>query len=266
MTYQRWNMAYSTEAVRVYFVGTAGAGKSALTQAFRLWMDEQGFSSMTVNLDPGVEEPGYAPDVDIRDWVSVADVMHDQGLGPNGAQIACADMAALSFGEISEVIESFRTDYIFIDTPGQIELFAFRQASDVFLDAFQSGHPIIVFVLDPALARTPAGLVSLLMLSSSVQFRFAVPLELVLGKADLLTDEEKETVTAWSINPERLLGALETGEDMRSVAAGEFLKAMETLGMHKTPICVSSADMTGIEDLYNTIQQLFMGGEDLGSD
>jgi GTPase SAR1 family protein len=255
------------DPVRIYFVGTAGSGKTTLTKAFKLWMDEHGFSSITVNLDPGAESLGYAPDVDIRDWVTVHQVMEEQGLGPNGAQIACADIAALKFKEIAKVIDGFRADYIFMDTPGQIELFAFREASNVFVDAFSAGESIIAFVLDPAIARNPAGLVSMLMLSASVQFRFARPLELVLGKADTLSEEATETLLAWCNTPELLMNELSAGDmDMRAVFASEFLKAMEALGTHRTPIPISGQEMTGIDDLYNTIQQLFFGGEDLSSD
>lgn len=256
-----------SDPVRIYFIGTAGSGKSTLTQAFKLWMDEHGLSTITVNLDPGVESLGYSPDVDIRDWVSVKEVMEEQGLGPNGAQIACADMAALSFPEISDVIEGFRSDYILIDTPGQIELFAFRHASDIFLNAFRTGNSALFFVLDPVIAKTPTGLVSLLMLSSSVQFRFNVPIELVLGKADIMSEPERETILNWCSNSEALLDELGQGEmDMRSIAATEFLNAMESLGAHRVPVPVSGTEMFGIEDLYNTIQQLFFGGEDLRPD
>lgn len=255
------------DPVRIYFVGTAGSGKSTLTKAFKLWMDERGLSTITVNLDPGVEETGYTPDVDIRDWVSVSDVMENQGLGPNGAQIACADMAALQFPEISKTIEEYRADYILIDTPGQIELFAFREASRIFLDAFTSPNAIIVFVLDPAVAKSPAGLVSLLMLSTSIQSRFQAPTELVLGKSDLLEEEELETIIDRCQYPERLINDLELeGMEMQEVAATEFMRAMEALDVYRRPLPISGLETEGIEDLYNTIQQIFFGGEDLRPD
>lgn len=255
------------DPVRIYFVGTAGSGKSTLTKAFKLWMDERGLNAITVNLDPGVDELGYTPDIDIRDWVSVPQVMAEQGLGPNGAQIACADIAAIQFPEIANVIQEFRADYVLIDTPGQIELFAFREASSVFMNAFPSPRNMIVFMLDPSVAKKPAGLVSLLMLSSSIQFRFDAPMDLVLGKADLLEDEEAENILAMASDSYRLQDALDQGGmDMRAVSATEFLRAMENLGIQKIPKLVSSQDMFGIEDLYNTVQQYFFGGEDLQSD
>ncbi len=254
------------DPIRIYIVGTAGSGKSTLTQAFKLWMDQQGYNAITVNLDPGVEELGYTPDVDIRDWVSVPQVMAEKGLGPNGAQIACADMAALRFPEISNVIEGFRSDYVLIDTPGQIELFAFREASAVFLNAFSSDDNVIVFVLDPTVAKTPAGLVSLLMLSSSIQFRFDTPMELVLGKCDLLEPEEAERILEHCGNTDSLLFALGDNMNMRSVAAIEFLRAMDSLGVRMVPKPVSSLEMTGLEEIYRSVQLITRGGDDLSSD
>ena len=36
----------------VYFVGTAGSGKSTMVGAFRKWLDDNEIDSCTVNLDP----------------------------------------------------------------------------------------------------------------------------------------------------------------------------------------------------------------------
>ena len=73
--------------VNIYFVGTAGSGKSSLVYAFQQWMTLEGLDCITINLDPGAEFIPYVPDIDIRDWVKVSEVMEDYGLGPNGAQM-----------------------------------------------------------------------------------------------------------------------------------------------------------------------------------
>ena len=112
----------------VYFIGTAGSGKSTLTNNFKEWMRLRGLDAITVNLDPGAENLPYEPDVDICDWISLKEIMDSYGLGPNGAQIACADMLALNTSDVKKSIESFKSDYIIVDTPGQLELFVFREA------------------------------------------------------------------------------------------------------------------------------------------
>ena len=53
----------------VYFIGTAGSGKSTLTHCFQQWMNNQGLDAITVNLDPGAENLPYVPDVDIKELI-----------------------------------------------------------------------------------------------------------------------------------------------------------------------------------------------------
>lgn len=91
------------EEIFIYFIGTAGSGKSTLAHNFNQWMKLRGLDTIIVNLDPGAENLPYEPDVDIRDWISLEDVMKTYELGPNGAQIACADMIALDITDIKKV-------------------------------------------------------------------------------------------------------------------------------------------------------------------
>ena len=125
------------EEIFVYFIGTAGSGKSTLTANFQSWTKLRGLDSIIVNLDPGAENLPYEPDIDIKDWISLKEVMETNELGPNGAQIACADMIALNTDDVKKSIESFKTDYVFIDTPGQLELFVFRESGKYTIEFFQ---------------------------------------------------------------------------------------------------------------------------------
>ena len=112
--------------IHIYFVGTAGSGKSTLTHAFNEWCHRQGYDSIAVNLDPGVKKIPYSPEIDVREWISLEEVMKEYNLGPNGAQIVCADMLALNVKELEERLGEYRVDYVLFDTPGQLELFVFR--------------------------------------------------------------------------------------------------------------------------------------------
>lgn len=46
-------------------------------------------SCFYVNLDPAAEDFSYEPDLDIKDLISLEDVMEEMGLGPNGGLIYC---------------------------------------------------------------------------------------------------------------------------------------------------------------------------------
>lgn len=253
--------------INIYFVGTAGSGKSTLVRAFKEWMTLQGLDCITVNLDPGADFIPYDPDVDIREWVNVPDVMEEYELGPNGAQIVCADLMAMKSKEMADIIESFKTSYVLIDTPGQIELFAFRKSSEVIIDALGRDESFLVFLSDPHLSKTPVGFVSSLMLCATTQFRFSLPFLNVLAKADTLRPEELVRVINWSMDPDSLNGDLtEGGIEPRTVLNIEFFRALEDVGMFREIVPVSAEAKEGIEDIYDAVQESFAGGEDLRSD
>ena len=46
-------------------------------------------SSFYINLDPAAESFEHTPDLDIRELISLEDVMEEMGLGPNGGLIYC---------------------------------------------------------------------------------------------------------------------------------------------------------------------------------
>jgi hypothetical protein len=248
----------------IYFVGTAGSGKTTLTYSFQLWMQHQGYDAITVNLDPGAERIPYPADVDVRDWISLPEVMDRYGLGPNGAQIMCADMICLKAPEIKDAIDEFKTDYVLIDTPGQMELFAYRESSRTAINILGKENSIIAFLFDPILSKDPLGFVSLMVLSASVQFRFPLPFVNILAKADMLEEETIASIIKWGKDIIELQDAiLKRGDGMERESGLENIRALERLGTYSSLTPVSSDTNLGMADLYNAVQQAFMGGEDL---
>ncbi|MDI6707662.1 MAG: ATP/GTP-binding protein [Candidatus Thermoplasmatota archaeon] len=250
-------------AVLLYLVGTAGSGKSYLTHTFTRWMELNKYYAVPVNLDPGAEALPYNPEIDIRDLLSLTQVMEEYSLGPNAAQIVCADLLVLKIEGLKEELEGYECDYFIIDTPGQIELFAFRESSKQIVEKL-GGNPLIAYLFDPLLARTPAGFVSQVMLSATVQFRFAVPAVNLLSKCDLLKEEELDRMKKWVEEPYQLLEeAIAQEPSMQKQLSIELFKVFEGLSAYKTLTPISSVNFFGMEDLYSAIQQVFYGGEEL---
>ena len=123
---------------------------------------------------------------------------------------------------------------------------------------------MIAFLFDPALAKTAAGFVSLLMLSATVEFRFRLPTLNLLTKSDLLAAERLEEIVGWGEDPLRLLDAVTSEAPTPDVQLStEMLRAIETMSPMSTLIPTSSKDGTGLEQLYRACQRSFAGGEDL---
>jgi GTPase SAR1 family protein len=252
------------EPATVYFTGTAGAGKTNLVQAFRTYLKTAGYDATVLNLDPGSESTELEPDVDIREWVRLSEVMSEHDLGPNGAQVAAADMIALKVFDVKQALSEFRSDYVLVDTPGQIELFAFREASRAIVDALSGDRSVISFLFDPALARTPNGFVSLLLLSATVEFRFRLPTVNVLTKTDILDPARLEEIVGWGDEPGKLYDAVTAETATPDLALStELFRAMEALAPLATLIPTSARSGAGLDHLYRQYQQTFTGGEDL---
>jgi GTPase SAR1 family protein len=253
--------------INTYFIGTAGSGKSTLTATFKSWITQRGLDAITVNLDPGAERLPYEPDIDVREWISLPEVMDKYGLGPNGAQIVCADLLALQAQELKEIRSGFDADYALIDTPGQVELFAYRDASKAILEEFGTKNSLAAYMFDPFLSRSPSGFVSLFMLFTSIQFRIELPFVSILSKADLLEEDILEKIVSWSSDLNNLYeDLLASRSSMHVQSSIEFFKALEVLETQRELIPSSSESGAGMDDIYNAIQQVFFGGEDLMDD
>jgi hypothetical protein len=255
------------DPIGIYFLGTAGAGKTSLVGAMQQWMTLKGLDCITVNLDPGAEFLPYTPDYDVREWLSLPKVMEDYNLGPNGAQIACADILAARVGEVRDILEGFRSPYILIDTPGQLELFAFRKSSRLVVETLTGERSALAFLLDQVLAKMPSGYISQLMLSATVQFRFALPMMNVLSKSDLLEEKDMRNITDWAEDAYKLQAAAE--EELAGPSTQfniELFRALETVGAFRNFIRTSATELTGMEDIYTIVQNHFYGGEDLTKD
>jgi GTPase SAR1 family protein len=87
-------------------------------------MVEQQMRGYYINLDPAVLSTPFSANIDIRDTVNYKEVMAQYGLGPNGGIITSLNLFATKFDQVMGILEkrAENIDYIFIDTPGQIEV------------------------------------------------------------------------------------------------------------------------------------------------
>lgn len=252
----------------MYFItilGTAGAGKSVLTAAFADWLEDQQLSVLKVNLDPAAEWLPYTPDFDVRNLVNARKIMVDHGLGPNAALIASVDMLIGHIETIRKEVYCEKTNYILIDTPGQLELFAFRSSGPLVLSSIIGDNKAVsLYLIDSFFAMQPASFVSALLLSASVMLRFGKPQINVLSKADLLTQSEIERVIKWFEDPLELISTIEK-EPVSPVIkdfTGRLAEIINETQLIIEPVPVSSKLNIGLDTLYAEVQRILAGGED----
>ncbi len=247
----------------IFVTGTAGSGKSLLTNALKSWYVEKGEDAIAVNLDPGVVTLPYEPDVDVRQSIDLQSIMEDYDLGPNGALILAADMVATRLEEIQEEIESLKPEYVIVDTPGQTELFAFRESGEYIVKETRAESKVLLFLLDPLLANTPANFLSLALLSASVGLRMNVPKITVLTKRDMAKDTVKRIVE-WSKDSKVFEDALAATKDSEQYSLySELFRGIRRLSFGADLYPVSSTTQEGLIALVGEMARIGRGGEEL---
>ncbi|MCI2414832.1 MAG: ATP/GTP-binding protein [Candidatus Aramenus sp.] len=241
----------------IFFTGTAGAGKTTIVKEFRDYLVDQEMDVATINLDPAVENLPYAPDFDVRDYVDAFEVMQRYQLGPNTSLIVSIDLVLSKAGEIKKEIDEIEANYVLVDTPGQVELFAYRDTGRLISSLIAGENRAInVFLMDSFLAKEARSFVSLLLLSSAIKFRLNLPQVNVLSKVDLLSEKELENVKSWG-EGEKIVDDLGTIDEY----SFELVKTIVE-NLDSSPIPVSSVTNSGFNELYAEIQKVFAGGED----
>ena len=245
-----------------FIIGTAGSGKSLFTAAFSEWLKMSKQDVAVVNLDPGVLKLPYSPDVDVRNYVDVGDLMEKYGLGPNGALIMAADLIADEVENITKDIEAVDADLVLVDTPGQMELFAFRASGPYIVNELTREPKAIVYLFDAVFSINPLNYVSNMFLSAAVYNRFFQPQVHLLSKCDLIPKKEVETITDWSANPRALEDSIEQKlEGTKRLFSRNMMHAINRLGLKFLLIPVSAKTNEGLINFNTTLERILTGGE-----
>jgi GTPase SAR1 family protein len=246
----------------IYITGTAGSGKSLLTSSLVSWYREKSQDVISVNLDPGVLSLPYDPDVDIRNLVDMQQIMSDYSLGPNGALIFANDLIASKLSEIQEEIDSDTADFVVVDTPGQLELFAFRESGPFIAKGLEADSKVLLFLMDALVASSPTNFLSLALLASSVQLRMELPQIQVLSKTDLAMAKSHEIVK-WTKDPlayEEALSKIKSGDEYSF--SSQLFRSLKKSPISLSLYPVSSYTREGFIGLIGECARIFGGGEE----
>ena len=222
----------------VLVVGMAGSGKTRFMHRMNIQMHETQTPSFFVNLDPAVLDVPYGVNIDIRDTVSHKEVMKQYNLGPNGAIITSLNLFATRFDQVLGYIEQRQEEleYVFIDTPGQIEVFTWSASGQIIMETLASTFPTVVcYVMDAARSAAPSTFMSNMMYSCGILYRTQLPLLVCMNKIDIADHRE---ALRWMQDIDAFRDALSeegsySSQLTKSMALvmGEFYENLRSCGM-----------------------------------
>ncbi len=230
----------------ITFVGTAGSGKTTLTASFGRYLEENGYSVSYVNLDTGVKRLPYEPDVDVRQDVTAWDIM-EEGYGPNGAIVESYDRLLPRVSSyVSRILELEKvSDYVLLDTPGQMETFLFHEFGVRLMENLP--EPLTVYLFSPDILRKPADFCFVRFFGLMIELRLGTTTVPAMSKID--TVERLEHYRRYLDNMEYLNARLKLEPSMQGLLAYRMCSALPELVPPTRVLYISTKTGEGFDDL-----------------
>lgn len=246
----------------VYLVGTAGSGKSSLTAAYAEWLKQNEQSVATVNLDPAAAVLPYEPDVDVREYVDYERMMLMYGLGPNAALIASIREVVKEVEELVSEISDLSVDFVLIDTPGQLELFAFRKEGRIVVKALRKFPSVLTYLLDPAASHTTRLFASSLFLATSAYLSLNLQTVVAISKLDIVPKRILKRIRRWIASQEALEVDIESrSQGMQMLITRDIAHILHDVGKTFPVVTISAKTMDGVGELHGAITRIVSEGE-----
>lgn len=210
-----------------FVMGPAGCGKSTycsiIQEHFKVALRR---TARVVNLDPAAETFAYDCYVDVRELISVDDVMEELDYGPNGGLVYAMEYVADNMEWLEDQIgDALDDDYYIFDCPGQIELYSHLTVMRQIVDMLQNQDFRVagVYCIDVSFVEDSAKFISGALSALTAMVNLELPHINVLTKCDLLP-------------PDRDVEAFIEGDtdalvsDLRSSMHPKYRKLNEALG------------------------------------
>ncbi|MDK2464792.1 MAG: ATP/GTP-binding protein [Candidatus Korarchaeota archaeon] len=247
-------------------MGLAGTGKTTLTGALVRWMKKRGLRASAVNLDPGVRRIPYEPAYDVRELVTVEDVMEREGLGPNGAILRAIDILAedKNLERLVSGLESVDADFMVVDTPGQAEAFALRASGRRIVDAISDrfSRTTAIFLGEVESNVMVEDFLTAALLAKIIELKLDVGVIPALNKADLGGGERLKEIWTSVLRGETRDLILEGG-GVASEALSELLEAVKEFRTAQRVALISAREERGLDELFDMLVEVWCACGDM---
>lgn len=184
--------------------------------------------------------------------------MSQYNLGPNGAILTSLNLFSTQFHQVIELLEKRHQttdlDYIFIDTPGQIEAFTWSAGGQIITELLSTSFPTcILYTVDTLRCSSPTTFMSNMLYACSVLYKSKLPMICCFNKIDLMNHE---FAIEWMEDFEKYQEAIDHDHEEYMGPLNRSLSiAMEEFYNNITAIGVSAANGKGIAELFAKIEE-----------
>ncbi|CAI7929776.1 unnamed protein product, partial [Closterium sp. NIES-54] len=230
------------------------SGKTTLMQRLYAHMHGSKIAHYLINLDPAVPSVPYLANIDIRDTVNYKNVMKEYGLGPNGAILTSLNLFTTKIDEVITLVErrADSLDYVFIDTPGQIEIFTWSASGAIITEAFASTFPTAVcFVVDTPRAANPGTFISSMLYACGILYKTRLPLLLAFNKTDVA---RHDFAIEWMRDFEAFQAAVDRDPSYAASLSRSLCLALDEFYSNLHAVGVSAVTGGGINEFFTAVE------------
>ncbi|KAL9655135.1 hypothetical protein ABK040_008913 [Willaertia magna] len=272
----------SEKPITCIVIGMAGSGKTTLMQRINAYVNEFNHPSYIVNLDPAVLDVPYGAHIDIRDTVNYKQVMKQYNLGPNGGILTSLNLFATRFDQVVQLIDNKarygftdnsegkeeedtsmnnnseedkkkKLEYVFVDTPGQIEIFTWSASGQVISESLAATFPTcILYVIDTPRNTSPITFMSNMLYACSILYKTRLPFLIVFNKIDVARHDFAKT---WMSDFEAFQLALNKDESYSSTLANSMCLVLDEFYANIDSVGVSAMTGEGMDEMFEILNK-----------
>ncbi|MHA1684731.1 MAG: ATP/GTP-binding protein [Promethearchaeota archaeon] len=240
-------------------LGPAGSGKSTLVQALSGYLATSDLYSsiVTCNLDPGSDDD-FPWDVDVRDSLTLSEIMKNYDLGPNGAVIKSYELLTDEIEHLSRHLAPVdNSSFVLIDAPGQLEPLIFMSSGDLLISKMSElfTDMIALFLMPGDIISKPLDYAFLTMIIAGLQLKINIPLIQIISKSDLM-DKNTETYLQDPLKFKEAIIKEGMGQYTEyALYAAEMIEKIIPL-VNLIKVQITPGGFTGFEDLIGIINEI----------
>ncbi|EEQ82516.1 hypothetical protein NCER_100745 [Vairimorpha ceranae BRL01] len=253
------NLNISEKPTIFIVVGMAGSGKTTFCQRLYSWISSEyckidtktGLNSYiySINLDPAVVNTKMPLNVDIREHIDYYDVMEKYNLGPNGAITTSLNLFLINIESHFKV----KSNFVIVDTPGQIESFTWSSPGYVLRDFFKKiGNVLMIYVVDSEVSQDFSVFMSNMIYSISLMCRYSLPVLCTFNKCDII---DSNKIESWIRDYEAFREDLDENDNSTPLL-GSLALHFEEFYSEINTVAVSSKTGTGKINFFKAINDL----------
>ena len=150
--------------------------------------------------------------------------------------------------------------YVLVDTPGQLELFAFRELGSKIISNLSKEDSIGIFIIDSSSIEKPSDAVMAMLLTLAVRFHLDIEVVMILNKIDLTGRRVMDMFRRLYSNPGVFIDQIEKeASGLLAEMSKELVDIIRDFLPPARVIGISALKRDNLDDVFSIIHDVFCG-------